>query len=81
MDGFIERTRVENGQMVGPRIFSTGIPIYGGEEAGMTQDIVDIDEARSALIRIKVEGGVGAISYKNYNLPSRLVFSCRQVVI
>ncbi|KAF5331149.1 hypothetical protein D9619_006058 [Psilocybe cf. subviscida] len=69
--GFVERTRVENGQMIGPRIFSTGIPIYGGEEAGMTQDIVDMDEARSALIRIKVEGGAGAISYKNYNLPSR----------
>jgi len=30
-----------------------------------------MDEAVSALTGIKVEGGPGAISYKNYNLPSR----------
>lgn len=30
-----------------------------------------MDEARSALIRIKAEGGPASFSYKNYNLPSR----------
>lgn len=58
--------------MIGPRIFSVGDVIYGA--GGNThQDIVDMDEARSALIRIKAEGGPGAISYKNYNIPSRFV--------
>ncbi|KAF9009485.1 hypothetical protein BDQ17DRAFT_1235809 [Cyathus striatus] len=69
--GFVERSRVENGQMIGPRIFTVGDVIYGGGEPGLHQDIVDIDEAYSALIRIKAEGGPASISYKNYNLPSR----------
>ncbi|KAF9555565.1 hypothetical protein CPC08DRAFT_820988 [Agrocybe pediades] len=71
VNGFVERARVESGQMVGPRIFTVGIPIYGGGEAGNYQSIADMDEARSALIRLKAEGGPSSISYKNYNLPSR----------
>ncbi len=34
-----------------------------------------MDEARSALIRIKVEGGPISTSYKNYNQPSRQAFA------
>ncbi|KAG5651505.1 hypothetical protein H0H81_008399 [Sphagnurus paluster] len=68
---FVERSRVESGQLIGPRIFSVGDVIYGAGEASIHQDIVDEAEARSALTRIKAEGGPGAISYKNYNLPSR----------
>lgn len=70
-DGFVERTRVESAQTVGPRIFHTGDVIYGAGEAGIHQDIVDMDEAYSALIRIKAEGGVASFSYKNYNQPVR----------
>lgn len=69
--GFWERFRVERGQAVGPRIFQTGDIIYGAGAPGIHQDIVDMDEAFSALIRIKVEGGPASFSYKNYNLPSR----------
>ncbi|KAI0355021.1 hypothetical protein OH77DRAFT_1425075 [Trametes cingulata] len=68
---FAERFRTERGQLVGPRIFQTGTIIYGAGGAGYHQDIVDMDEARSALLRIKVEGGPSSFSYKNYNLPSR----------
>lgn len=60
--------------MIGPRIFSVGDIIYGAG-GNIHQDIVDMDEARSALIRIKAEGGPAAISYKNYNIPSRFVVS------
>ncbi|KAH9935808.1 hypothetical protein B0H21DRAFT_780838 [Amylocystis lapponica] len=67
---FAERFRVERGQLVGPRIFQTGNIIYGAG-GDVHQDIVDMDEARSALIRIKAEGGPASFSYKNYNLPSR----------
>ncbi|KAL6308701.1 hypothetical protein BKA93DRAFT_763864 [Sparassis latifolia] len=69
--GFAERFRVERGQVVGPRIFQVGDVIYGAASPGIHQDIVDMAEARSALIRIKVEGGPSSFSYKNYNLPSR----------
>ena len=73
VDSFVERSRIENGLMVGPRIFSVGSVIYGAAFDGLHQEIVNMDEAVSALTRIKAEGGPGAISYKNYNLPSRFV--------
>ncbi|EMD34385.1 hypothetical protein CERSUDRAFT_117254 [Gelatoporia subvermispora B] len=69
--GFTERFRLERGQLVGPRIYHTGDVIYGAGAAGIHQDIVDMDEAYSALIRIKAEGGPTSFSYKNYNQPSR----------
>jgi hypothetical protein len=69
--GFAERIRVERGQFPGPRIFHTGDVIYGANEPGIHQEIVDMDEAEEALVRIKAEGGKVAGSYKNYNLPSR----------
>ncbi|KAH9915780.1 uncharacterized protein BXZ73DRAFT_92563 [Epithele typhae] len=69
--GFNERFRMERGQMVGPRIYHTGDVIYGAGAPDIHQDIVSIEEAKSALVRIKVEGGPSSYSYKNYNLPSR----------
>ncbi|KAJ7091369.1 hypothetical protein B0H15DRAFT_977440, partial [Mycena belliarum] len=71
VEGFDERSRVESGQLVGSRIFSTGEPIYGAAAPGIHQDIVDNEQAYSALLRLRVEGGIGSISYKNYNLPHR----------
>ncbi|KAI0737876.1 hypothetical protein C8Q80DRAFT_1275924 [Daedaleopsis nitida] len=68
---FAERFRIERGQMVGPRSYHTGDIIYGAGAPGIHQDIVDMDEAMSALTRIQVEGGPSSYSYKNYNLPSR----------
>lgn len=59
--------------MNAPRIFHTGDVIYGGGAPGIHQDIADDAEARSALIRIKAEGGPSSFSYKNYQLPSRFV--------
>ena len=73
VDSFVERSRIESGFMVGPRIFSVGGIIYGAADNTLHQEIVNMDEAVSALKRIKLEGGSGAISYKNYNLPSRFV--------
>jgi hypothetical protein len=72
VDSLVERSRIESGLMVGPRI-SFGSIIYGAAFDGLHQEIVNMDEAVSALTRIKVEGGPGTISYKNYNLPSRFV--------
>ena len=73
MLAFSERFRIERGQMIGPRSYHTGDIIYGAGAPGIHQDIVNMAEARSALIRIKAEGGPASFSYKNYNLPSRYV--------
>jgi hypothetical protein len=59
--------------MNGPRIFQVGTIVYGAGIPGLHQDITDMAEAQSALVRIKAEGGPTSISYKNYNLPSRCV--------
>lgn len=69
--GFWERFRVERGQTIGPRIYQVGTVIYGAGIPGYHQDITTMEEAYSALVRIKVEGGPASFSYKNYNLPSR----------
>ena len=73
--GFWERFRLERGQMVGPRIFQVGNVIYGAAYGTIHQDITTMDEAHSALVRIKAEGGPASYSYKNYNLPARYVDS------
>lgn len=68
---FAERSRVERGQVVGPRIFHTGEPIYGAGDPGYYTSVANMEEAYSALVRIKAEGGPASFSYKNYNQPSR----------
>lgn len=69
--GFVERARVESGLTVGPRIFHTGHVIYGAGSGDIHNTAADLTDARSALIRIKAEGGPASFSYKNYNQPSR----------
>ncbi|KAG7453025.1 uncharacterized protein BT62DRAFT_959229 [Guyanagaster necrorhizus] len=68
---FIERSRLESGQFIGPRILTTGSVIFGGGWEGLHEEIVNMDEAVSALTRIRAEGGPVSLSYKNYQLPSR----------
>ncbi|KAF5373175.1 hypothetical protein D9758_001510 [Tetrapyrgos nigripes] len=71
VDGFVERSRVESGQFVGPRIFHTGNVVYGAAATPYHQTAEDMNEAHSTLIRIKAEGGPFSTSYKNYNQPVR----------
>ena len=65
---------VKTGDMVGPRIFSTGTVLYGAD-GGFKVVINNLDDARSALRRIKAFGG---ISVKSYNQPRR---EQRQMII
>jgi len=69
---------VETGKWIGPRLFHTGNIIYGAGAVPWHQDIDDLEEAKEALTRIKVEGGPASFSYKNYNIPSR--YSYRRVL-
>ena len=79
--GFLERGRVENGGMIGPRIFHTGDVIYGAGYPVIHNDVADMDDAYSALIRIKAEGGPASYSYKNYNQYSRSVLEKNNVIV
>ncbi len=55
------------GQLVAPRIFSTGTILYGAKTT-ITAEVESVDDARRHLRRMKA---VGAFSVKSYNQPRR----------
>lgn len=57
----------KSGKMTGPRLFSTGIILYGAD-GDFKAKINSLDDARSALRRTKA---FGAFSVKSYNQPRR----------
>lgn len=65
---------VKSGQIIGPRIFSTGTILYGAD-GDFKAVINSIDDARSAIKRTVA---FGAFSVKSYNQPRR---EQRQMVI
>jgi len=58
---------VKSGQMVGPRIYSTGIILYGAD-GDFKAPINSLEDARSSIRRTKA---YGAQSVKSYNQPRR----------
>jgi len=58
---------IKTGEMVGPRLFSTGMILYGAE-GDFKAEINSLEDARSALRRTKA---FGANSVKSYNQPRR----------
>ncbi len=64
---FSQSEMLKAGNLVGPRVYSTGTILYGadGDEKAV---INNIDDARSHLRRLKA---VGAFSVKSYNQPRR----------
>jgi len=71
---FAQSELVRAGQMVGPRIFSTGTILYGAD-GDFKAVINSLDDAKSALRRTQA---FGAFSVKSYNQPRR---EQRQMVI
>ena len=64
---FAARELVQAGQVIGPRIFSTGTILYGAE-GRVRADIQSAQDARRHLMRMKA---MGAFSVKSYNQPRR----------
>jgi len=52
-------------------VFTTGTVLFGSSWVGVHEEIVDMKQAKEALMRIKLEMGDFTLSYKNYQLPSR----------
>ena len=65
---------IKDGEMLGPRLFSTGTILYGAE-GGAKAITTSYDDALSHLRRMKA---VGAFSVKSYNQPRR---DARQQII
>lgn len=64
---FSQSEMIKNGSMIGPRLYSTGVILYGAE-GDFKAVINSLDDARSALRRTKA---YGAFSVKSYNQPRR----------
>ncbi len=64
---FSQAEMVRTGNMIGPRIFSTGRILYGAENVQKTV-VNSLDDARSAIRRTQA---FGATSVKSYNQPRR----------
>ncbi|MFN5372003.1 MAG: amidohydrolase family protein [Bacteroidia bacterium] len=64
---FSQSEMVKSGIMTGPRVFSTGIILYGADGDFRAQ-INSLDDARFALKRTRA---FGAFSVKSYNQPRR----------
>lgn len=64
---FSQSEMIKAGNMVGPRLFSTGVILYGAD-GDFKAEINSLDDARSALRRTKA---YGAFSVKSYNQPRR----------
>jgi imidazolonepropionase-like amidohydrolase/Tol biopolymer transport system component len=58
---------IKSGNMVGPRLYSTGFILYGAD-GDFKAVINSIDDARSSIRRTKA---FGALSVKSYNQPRR----------
>jgi len=71
---FSQAEMIKTGNMVGPRVYSTGVILYGAD-GDFKAVINDYDDAYSALKRTKAWG---AMSVKSYNQPRR---EQRQMVI
>jgi imidazolonepropionase-like amidohydrolase len=65
---FSASERQRAGELLGPRIYSTGEVIYGAQAPGIYARIDGYDDALAHVRRIKAQGGV---SVKNYNQPRR----------
>jgi imidazolonepropionase-like amidohydrolase len=64
---FSHSEMIKSGDMIGPRLFSTGTILYGAD-GDFKAVINNLDDARSALRRTKA---YGAFSVKSYNQPRR----------
>jgi len=64
---FSQAEMLKSGRMVGPRVYSTGTILYGAD-GDFKSVINNLEDARSALRRMKA---VGAFSVKSYNQPRR----------
>jgi len=64
---FSQSEMVKAGHLVGPRIYSTGTILYGAD-GDFKQVVNSLDDANSAMRRMKA---FGAFSVKSYNQPRR----------
>ncbi|HEY7112979.1 MAG TPA: amidohydrolase family protein [Thermoanaerobaculia bacterium] len=68
LDVFAQAEMVEAGLMIGPRVFSSGAILYGGQQSDAYAEVNDLEDARRQVRRMKAWG---ARMIKVYQQPRR----------
>ena len=68
LDVFAQGEQVEAGIMVGPRVYSSGDVLYGGQQADIFAEVNNLDDAKHQVRRMKA---YGARMIKVYQQPRR----------
>ena len=68
LDVFAQAEMVEAGLMIGPRIYSSGDVLYGGQQTDIFAEVNDLEDARRQVRRMK---SYGARMIKVYQQPRR----------
>ena len=79
LDVFEQGEMVEAGRMLGPRIFSSGDILYGGQQAPMYAEVDDQEDARKQIRRMQAYGARMVKVYQQPRRDERLWFAqaCR----
>ncbi len=68
LDVFAQAEMVDAGVMLGPRVYSSGDVLYGGQQAPIFAEVTSLDDARRQVKRMKA---YGARMIKVYQQPRR----------
>ena len=68
LDVFAQGEQVEAGVMVGPRVYSSGDVLYGGQQSDIFAEVNNLDDAKHQVRRMKA---YGARMIKVYQQPRR----------
>jgi len=80
LDVFAQAEMIEANQMLGPRVFSSGDVLYGGQQADYFAEVNDQDDARRQVRRMKAYGARMIKVYQQPRRDQRLWFAeaCRE---
>jgi len=81
LDVFAQAEDVEAGLMVGPRVYSSGDVLYGGQQAGIFAEVNNLDDAKHQVRRMKAYGARMIKVYQQPRRSQRIYFAeaCRDL--
>jgi Tol biopolymer transport system component/imidazolonepropionase-like amidohydrolase len=81
LDVFAQAEMVEAGLMIGPRVYSSGDVLYGGQQADIFAEVNDQDDARRQVKRMKAYGARMIKVYQQPRREQRIWFAeaCREL--
>src|SRR5262245_42693974 len=81
LDVFAQAEDVEAGLMVGPRVYSSGDVLYGGQQAGIFAEVNNLEDAKHQVRRMKAYGARMIKVYQQPRRSQRIYFAeaCRDL--